>query len=159
MKDNFVALKTSCLLLLQFVCFSWLFLSFKNFRSLPCHTDSEVYTLTTQYYPNYRPIMLSRKIDNTQQNITNVGSWRKDVNRIVSQCNKQAQKEYKTMHDWGWKGDPQGIVQETEIWPSYQIVNATTIIHPREWDAWYSKLFWYTNGLPILGQKIRPRVN
>ena len=32
----------------------------------------------------------------------------------------------------GWKGDPLGIVQETQFLPYYQMVNALTRIHLRK---------------------------
>ena len=35
----------------------------------------------------------------------------------------------------GWEGDAQGIVQEIEIWPYYQMINAQPKICPGEWDA------------------------
>ena len=34
-----------------------------------------------------------------------------------------------------WGGDPLGIVQETEIWPYYQILYKQTRIYPGDWDT------------------------
>ena len=35
----------------------------------------------------------------------------------------------------GWEGDPQGTVQEFEIWPYEQVVYAQLGIRPWEWDS------------------------
>ena len=52
--------------------------------------------------------------------------------------------------------DPQGIVQEIEIWPYYQMEYAQTRIHPGEWDAQNSLGFWDTNKSPNPDQVTRP---
>ena len=46
------------------------------------------------------------------------------------------------------EGDPQGIVQETEIWPCYQMVYGQPRIRPREWDAQNSLGFCDANRSP-----------
>ena len=48
----------------------------------------------------------------------------------------------------GGKGDPLGIVQESEIWPYDQMVYAQTRICPRNWDAQNSLGFWDTDRSP-----------
>ena len=52
------------------------------------------------------------------------------------------------------EGDPQGIVQETEIWPYEQIVQPS--ICPGEWDTQPLLGFWHTNGSPNLDQTTKP---
>ena len=42
----------------------------------------------------------------------------------------------------GREGDPQGTVQEIEIWPFNQIAYAQTRIRPKEWDAQKYLGFW-----------------
>ena len=69
-------------------------------------------------------------------------------------CSKLAQKEY----DWiqlNWKGGPQGIVQEIEIWPFCQMGYAQTRIHPGEWETQNSLGFWDTNWSPNPSWKTR----
>ena len=55
----------------------------------------------------------------------------------------------------GRQGDPQGTVQEVEIWQYEQMVYAQPRICPREWDAQTPLRFLDTNALLNLGQTIR----
>ena len=41
------------------------------------------------------------------------------------------------------KGDPQGFVQEIEIWPYYQMVCAQIRICPRKWGIKFSGILRY----------------
>ena len=66
-------------------------------------------------------------------------------NHIISECSKFVKKEYKTGHDWVEKSDPQGIVQENEIWPFYQMVYTQARICPEEWNAQNSQGLYDTN--------------
>ena len=67
-------------------------------------------------------------------------------------------EEWRTLTKELWL-DPQGTLQEIEIWPYKPILIAQTRVCPREWDAKNSLGFWDTNGSPITSQKIRPRDN
>ena len=51
------------------------------------------------------PTMLKAKIVKIQQNNKCKLCWDRDemINHIISKCNKLAQKEYKTRHDWAEK--------------------------------------------------------
>ena len=47
--------------------------------------------------------------------------------------------------EWlGGTGDPLWIVQESKIWPCWQMVYAKTRICPGVWDSWKSLWFWDT---------------
>ena len=47
---------------------------------------------------------IKARIDKTQQNKYRLCSERDEtINDIISECSKLAQKEYKTIHDWGGK--------------------------------------------------------
>ena len=35
----------------------------------------------------------------------------------------------------GGKGESQGLMQETKVWPIYEMSEAQTKIFPRKWDA------------------------
>ena len=52
----------------------------------------------------------------------------------------------------GGKGE---IVQQSEIWPYYQMVYGQTSICPTEWDTKNSLGFCHTNWSPIPHQKTR----
>ena len=51
------------------------------------------------------------------------------IDHIVNKYNKQAQKEYKTLHNW------LGKMQKIKFWPYYQMVYAQTRTCPRKSDA------------------------
>ena len=75
---------------------------------------------------------IKEKIDQTQQNSKCRLYGNKDeiINHNVSEWNKQAQKEYKTRHDWAGKVIHWELCKEIEFWPYYQIVYAQTRIIP-----------------------------
>ena len=59
----------------------------------------------------------------------------------------------------GGQGDPQGDVQEIEIWPYEQMVYEQPRICPGEWHTQTPLGFWDTNGSTNLGQTTRPYNN
>ena len=65
---------------------------------------------------------IKAKIDNSQQNSKCRLCVDETVNYIKSECNKLAQKEYKTRRYNAKKM----ILREIQIWPYYQMVNAST---------------------------------
>ena len=58
----------------------------------------------------------------------------KQVNHIISECSKLAQKKYKSWHDYR-EGDQLRVVQKIEILTFYLIVFAQTMVCPSDWDT------------------------
>ena len=99
------------------------------------------------------------KIDKTQQNSTLCGDRDETINDILSECNKLAQKEYKTRYNW------LGKVIHSEICKKFKFDHT---------NKWYMhnpapvlknntyKLLWnygHTHRSPNLGQMTRPNNN
>ena len=105
--------------------------------------ETESLLIATQNHA-IRTNHIKTRIDKTQQN----SRWRfcgdrdETINHIIWECRNFALKEYKIRHFYGVQGNPLGIVQEIEVWPSEQTVYAQPRIRPGEWDAQTSREFW-----------------
>ena len=63
-------------------------------------------------------------MENIPKNIKCIlfGDRDKNVAYLISKCCKQAQKKYKSKHDWVRNDDQLEIVQDIKIWLYWQIV-------------------------------------
>ena len=59
----------------------------------------------------------------------------------------------------GGQGDPQGNVQQIQIWSCQQMVYSQPSTCLRKWHTQTPMGLWYTKGSPNLGQKTRPYNN
>ena len=117
--------------------------------------ETESLQIAAQNY-SIRTNRMKGSIDKTQQNI----KWRlwgdrdETINGIVSECNKLAQKEHKTRHDWVGKVIHWGMCRKfrfdhTNKW---YIHKAGSV---RLNDTWIPMGLWHTNRSRNLGQKTR----
>ena len=104
---------------------------------------------------------IKARIDKTQQNSRcRLCSDRDDtVNHIISECNKLAQKEYKTRHNW------LGEVIRRELCKKlkFDLTNKWYMHNPEsflwKWDTQTPLRFWDTNGSPNFDQTTKPHNN
>ena len=102
---------------------------------------------------------IKARIDKLQQNskCRLRGDRDETINRIISECSKLAQKEYKARHDWVDK------VIHWEMCKKFIFDHANKYAQPstcpRKWHTQTPTGLWYTNGLPNLGQKTSPNNN
>ena len=71
---------------------------------------------------------MKAKIDNTQQNRKCILCAERDCKRMQQTDTEGVQAKAQL----GGKGDPQGILQETEFWLYYQMVFVPIRIQPKE---------------------------
>ena len=103
---------------------------------------------------------IKAKIDKTQQ-IRSCRLWRdrdETINPIISECNKLAQKEYKTRHDWvgkviDWELCKNFKFDHTNKWYMH---NSESV---RENETHTTMGFWHANGSPNLSLTTRPHNN
>ena len=70
--------------------------------------------------------------------------WKKRIDQSHDKWMQQISTERVKDLTWlGGQGYSVGIVQETEVWPYEQIVDAQPRICPREWDTNSSKILRY----------------
>ena len=98
------------------------------------------------------------KIDKTQQNSSCRLCDDRDetINRIISEWNKLAQKEYKTRHDWVGEAIHSELCKKlkSDHANKWYIPNPEFVLENEK-----HKLLWDTNGSPNIGQTTRPNNN
>ena len=101
---------------------------------------------------------IKARIDKTQQNSKCRLCCDRDetINRIISECSKLAQKEYKTWHDWVGKVIHKEMCKKLK----FDQTNKCTTQHLSWRLTRINSLgLWHTNVSPNLGQKTRPYNN